>query len=197
MKIYSKIILIALCSLISNASLAFGVGAGTIINSSGDADITTPDCFSCESGSATTEQSGFFLVLDTAIAKDKLFNYRLEIGKGEFEYSGGAKYDDFFIVNDFGFSFVRTSMVRVWAGPQLHISFQSPQSNTEVGDGVGVALGLAIGANIHVAKSLSIFVKLSRGLSGNYIYETDSFYDEEVDHDYTNINAGILFRFGS
>jgi len=80
-----------------------------------------------------TEYSSFGFVLDTAVAKDRLFNYRLSLGQEKCNHKPGdgretIELDNFVIVNDFGFGVVRQPLgqsgsLRVWIGLESKISF--------------------------------------------------------------------------
>ena len=72
------------------------------------------------------------LVVDTCLAQDKLFNYRLHLG---YDYiamdlksrSAGiyeAKFNRINIFNNFGFGIVRNKLLRFWIGPQLGLRCQ-------------------------------------------------------------------------
>ncbi len=93
--------------------------------------------------------------LDTNVAGDKLFNYRLNIGYeytsseifgGDFNTSNGLNLN-----NMFGFGVYRGQRARVWLGPSLRLSADF-WSDTFPGIDfvdVGVGGGLALGVNLH------------------------------------------------
>lgn len=72
---------------------------------------------------------GFTLVYDTALARDRLFNYRLNLGYANrftdtiapFEKNA---YHQVVWSNTFGIAFYRNRLVRLWAGPLIALSYQ-------------------------------------------------------------------------
>ena len=171
----------------------FGSGSGTwTINTEGsdDNDIDTDD-----SG------TGFGFILDTAVAKDKLFNYRLGVGmeKKEYEIDDGPtlKVDNFVMDNDFGFGVYRSPNFRLWLGPELKISY-----GTESVDGldysvVSIGVGPVVGLNYNIGERLTL------GVKSGYLFEYTAGYGEDdngdsVDHsgtdDFFYFNFAIIYR---
>ena len=131
---------------------------------------------------------GFGFILDTAVAKDKVFNYRLQIGYENAEYDIDSVYnedlninisanvsnfeldiDRFVIDNTFGFGIVRIPNFRLWIGPQLRIGYMSGDGTLTFIHGTkrnldfdGLVLGIApvIGANFNFINNLTIGVDL-------------------------------------
>ena len=75
---------------------------------------------------------------DTAVAKDKLFNYRMNLGYenvqesiasfGNFSSYHGASFE-----NIFGFGVYRSRLMRVWLGPSLRIAGGAIDKSTLLG----------------------------------------------------------------
>ena len=67
---------------------------------------------------------GFEFVLDTAVARNTVFNYRLNLGYEKFE-SKDADLDmeSIIVDNTFGFAAFRNKVVRLWLGPQVRFSY--------------------------------------------------------------------------
>jgi hypothetical protein len=80
--------------------------------------------------------SGYGLVLDSNIGKNKLYNYRLNIESNRIKVVDGIEYDKTAIVNTFGFALYRNKRVRVFMGPRLNIGFEKRQNN----EGIEISL---------------------------------------------------------
>jgi hypothetical protein len=140
--------------------------------------------------------------MDTNVAADRLFNYRLDVG-----YHRSAWVDDLFATvsgfgssngvmlnNVFGFGVLRTSAVRVWLGPAIRMNFDV-YPDAELFDyqlGVGPQLGI----NLNTGSVFTIV------LSSAYNYKWGWFLDTSVleegvtshrDH-YVSVNLSFLFR---
>ena len=134
----------------------------------------------------------FGFLLDTCTSQDKLFNYRLTVGldivplKLDSFESLGVKWDPndlgvdldqtgwgFNMKHTFGFGILRTSAVRVWAGPALRLYCDffgeaanpynvDPYSSGDSSILLGGGAGPEVGVNIHLGGTFSI------GVSGGY-----------------------------
>jgi len=163
--------------------LSRGIG-NTDFNEDYDDDDRWADLES--SGDAKFFGCGF--ILDTAVAKDKVFNYRLQIGYEDVEYDLDSVHnedlsrdisanvsnfelniDRFVIDNTFGFGIVRIPNFRLWIGPQLRIGYMSGDGTLTFIHGTkhkldfdGLVLGIApvIGANFNLINNLTIGVDL-------------------------------------
>ncbi len=100
------------------------------------------------------------LAVDTAVAKDKLFNYRMNLGYEHVrEKIGGstfASYNGGSFENIFGFGVYRSKLMRVWLGPSVRLGvgvlddqglFGVPVPGTLINLTAGG--GLAAGINVH------------------------------------------------
>lgn len=68
-------------------------------------------------------------LLDTAVARNKFFNYRLYLGYDTVMNSGGRLFDAFnmhrvVLSNTFGFAVFANKFIRVWLGPALSLQIQ-------------------------------------------------------------------------
>lgn len=137
----------------------------------------------------------FGFVLDSAVAADRVFNYRLELGYGRSEYDlpldMTIKTDVYTINNTFGFGVVRTRVVRLWLGPQLGIYYEDGDG---FWDAFGINVGPALGLNIH----LGPVVSLSFSAYGRYGYYYIDFDDGDYDDTQWIVggHAALLFRLG-
>jgi hypothetical protein len=115
----------------------------------------------------------FGFVLDTNLAQDRLFNYRLHVGfmRGKREYTvtnvngidlDCSRFDCSFkdetfgvaIDNTFGFGVLRTRTVRLWIGPTIRLAIDgctdcSGYDSTFIGFGAGPTIGLNINIGDH------------------------------------------------
>ncbi|MFH0976943.1 MAG: hypothetical protein V1874_14265 [Spirochaetota bacterium] len=69
-------------------------------------------------------KAGGGFILDTALAYDRLFNYRLNLGGAYIKLYNDSgvpdlKGTEFHCYNSFGFGVYRSEDIRVWAGPQI------------------------------------------------------------------------------
>lgn len=136
------------------------------------------------------------LVLDTNLASDQLFNYRMELGFTNLHSSYQQEEPDivaqllverltgtFFPINKketywensfllttihyFGFGVVRTKTVRFWLGPQLTIGGMLTNNK-----GFYAGLGLALGLNINIGEVFTLSITGSgRYLGGVTFYK--------------------------
>jgi hypothetical protein len=124
-----------------------------------------------------SDKYGFGLAIDTNVAADRLFNYRLNLGyqktnrefdvpslgssiiaaplAGELRNIDG---DGLSLNNHFGFGMLRTRDVRLWAGPTLRLGFDVFDTNSNSVDIVDVyaGVGAALGINIHTGSLVSL-----------------------------------------
>ena len=63
------------------------------------------------------------LIWDTNLAADRIFNFRQNIGFESFN-SSQLKLTQFSLTTTFGFSPVRTRLLRFWLGPQLNLQYR-------------------------------------------------------------------------
>jgi hypothetical protein len=80
---------------------------------------------------------GLGFVLDTCLAKDNLFNYRLNIGYAKLDISNekGKSIEDmtgneYSLYNTFGFGIFRSEVVRFWLGPQIGFGWTKGEYET-------------------------------------------------------------------
>ncbi|MDL1968971.1 MAG: hypothetical protein LWW97_10630 [Deltaproteobacteria bacterium] len=166
--------------------LSHGIGDGA---ADFNEDYDSDDWWNDLESSGDAKFSGYGFIFDTAVAKDEVFNYRLQIGYEDAEYDIDSVYDGdlhidisdfvgnfkldidrFVIDNTFGFGIVRKENFRIWIGPQLRIGYMSGDGTMTLIDGTklnldfddGLVLGLApvIGVNFNFINNLTIGVDL-------------------------------------
>jgi hypothetical protein len=143
-----------------------------------------------------TEFIGAGMVLDSAVARDRVFNYRLNVGyeklKVEFDRpeseinlpeSGLDQLESVVIDQDFGLAIYRSDLTRIWFGPELRIFF----SHDEFGMGLGPVLGI----NLHTGREASVALKLGFLFSdfADGVFSSD--YEKES---HAFVNLAVLFR---
>ena len=150
---------------------------------------------------------GLGFVLDTCVARDSLFNYRLQIGYEGINHSIEAEngYEDdlgltgFAFTNDFGFGVLRRSFMRLWVGPELRFSYGAGEyDDRDYYDVYFMTFGIgpAVGANFHLGQApISLAVKMSylfEAYVGAGVYDGPYDYDDQV---YTGSGSTIFFTF--
>jgi hypothetical protein len=133
-----------------------------------------------------TKMIGF--ILDTNVATDSVFNYRLNIALDELDPGRRSKKIDGYVMDHtFGFGVLRTQHVRLWIGPQINLAYY----NEDDFDMFGLGFGPAIGVNIHAGDKVSFTVT-----SGyKYLFLFGSGYDDFTGYEgQYYINFGVLFR---
>ena len=207
-------VLSLLLALVFLTSSAMAIGLGVYYNGygSGSADWTEDHDGWELDYEGDTESTGFGFVLDTAVAKDTLFNYRLNIGLEDVTKEEGdgvveAEFDSYVIDNTFGFAVLRKKVVRLWLGPQLRISYSegNPINDPDFDINlVGFGLGAVFGANFNIGRvftpAVSIGYRYTKYI-GTGDYSNSSYYTSpEVDYDVTEtrlfVNLAVLFRMG-
>ncbi len=129
-----------------------------------------------------TRHLGFGLALDTAPARDRLFNYQLNIGYERASHRnsnawGNADFDCFVISNDFGFGTLITPTTRLWFGPEVRVEWADGSasiSNYKI-QMFGLGIGPVIGINFNIGDSQTFVVKAGYLLL-NHFAEGDGFY---------------------
>jgi len=175
---------------------AFGMGLSVPVYTNVEHDQTSSSDYYVEWEEDSV--SGFGLVIDTNIGKNKLYNWRLNIESTEVEGKYGGEFDRISFVNTFGFSLFRNERVRVFAGPRLNIGIEERGSD---GSGVEVSIAPAVGVNVHLGSVVSLGLDIDYKISalstsiGDYDY---GYYDRDYDEDLSGMMARfyILFKFG-
>lgn len=166
-------------------------------DSSWDFDFDTDD-----------KRGGIGFIFDTAVAKDTLFNYRLNIGSEavDYETDGGGTFETtgWFMAHDFGFGIVRKGRLRLWVGPEVRLSYSEGEMDINKDwemNVFSIGVGPVVGLNVNFGKTLTLALKagaLSMGSGG--ILE-DNFWEDEYNLEgsgsYSFVNVGLIFRIGN
>ena len=123
------------------------------------------------------------LAMDTAPARDKLFNYQLNIGYDRSSHNnsnawGNAEFDGFVISNDFGFGTLITPTTRLWFGPEVRLEWAEGSANNITNYKLhmfGVGVGPVIGVNFNIGDRHTFALKTGF-LLVNYFSQGDGFY---------------------
>ena len=148
------------------------------------------------------DQFGGGFSVDTNVAADRLFNYRLDVGyhrvEGEYGTFGDLDGNGLVLHNSFGFGVFRNHRVRVWLGPAVRLNFDSFDDVPIYGDvfKFGVGVGPEVGINLHTEDSLSI--GLTTGYQIRYVLavpDGSSSNEDGYEH-MAFIKLHVLFRLG-
>ncbi|OGW26325.1 MAG: hypothetical protein A2X56_07080 [Nitrospirae bacterium GWC2_57_13] len=195
-------LLVSLYSALPAAAAGFGLVATT-----GNNTIDWTSDWVVNSFSTDAEHSGFGIVFDTNVAKERMFNYRFEFTKAEatfknFTAAGLAMEVDGFAMNHtFGFGTQLSPMLRFWVGPEIRMTWMDgaltndPQADLDV---FGFGVGAAIGLNINFPGQLTLALKGGYSLM-NYVGEGDSpvthnWTDYDGDEDHAYVTFALIIR---
>ncbi|HOT45785.1 MAG TPA: hypothetical protein PLM53_01665 [Spirochaetota bacterium] len=111
---------------------------------------------------------GLAVILDTAVAKDRLFNYRFSIDCNSMMVQKDLVFANISysinrltVANTFGFGFIRTPFMRVWAGPQLALTYEFKNRNSAIFNPVLYnKIGSVVGVNIHAGNNMTFAVEM-------------------------------------
>jgi len=191
-------ILILLTFLWSSDVFSMGVGF-----TSGSADEKWTDTNSFNLPESNYDSDSFGFVLDTNVAKNKLFNYRFTIKDEENSSEvGSIKYEGIAMTHDFGFGIIRAPHFRLWVGPRINIAIYDEVSIGNVrtsADIFGFAIGPVLGVNFHLPKVASFSITAGQ-VRGEYFGDinnsfNNNVFDVDVDYKSNFINFSVLFRF--
>ncbi len=199
-----RVIVLALCTVcLFGATEVLATGIGPYFEyGRGSFSPTVDDIEGLTDVDANFKADHFTIgfLLDTCTSQDKLFNYRLTVGLdivklnldsielGGLEVDAGDLLDEtgwgFNMKHTFGFGILRTSAVRVWAGPSVrfYCDFFGDAANPYTvnyggSDDSSILLGGGggpeVGVNIHLGSGLSI------GVSGGYHFNYAAYILED------------------
>jgi hypothetical protein len=206
----STIIFLVGFSMVAQSAMAVGIGFyGTWAMGKG---IQTWEVLNTEKKYKTSHMKwGGGILIDSAVAKDTIFNNRLYLGFGmntrTTDFSGTdaeVEMYDFSLFNTFGFGLVRLSFMRLWLGPQIGITYSFGDfdfvQNREYYE-VGFFGGISSGINFNIGTFLSFSVDggFRYGGLANY-YDISSTSVKTLKPFATAyegfINVSVIFRIG-
>lgn len=152
----------------------------------------------------TSNDFAFGFTLDTAVAKDKVFNYRMNLnyergiidlkiaglGSADDQKSNGMAMDHIF-----AFGVVRNDNMRLWVGPAIRLSVSGIDQSGYNGIEADFGFGAIAGVNIHMSDLISA------GLTFGYTYNgaiagTDTVgIDTAFTGGLHRISAGVVVLF--
>ena len=195
------------CVIAIFASNAGAVGLGGYIEyGSGSSDWNADDLYNFWDFETDTTFTGYGFVLDTNVARDRLFNYRLQIGyekEDEKVKTTGEKLSlkGISITNDFGFGVLRTPQVRLWLGPELKFAYLTGSPDLEPNLDIKIfkfGIGPVAGANFNIGKTFTLALKtgyLFQGFVGDGDWKNNYNY---IDYDGTLnqffVNLSVICR---
>jgi len=211
MCVMKKLFLLSLFGILfatmSGNAFAAGLGFfGTFEGGSGDDwEIDTNSQGSLKDIDSDVARFGVGFVFDTAVAKDKLFNYRLnaalvgvdiELTHDLFPDKADVDLVGLALDNTFGFGVLRTEKVRLWIGPRVRVGFYVGDVEEDDVTAAEFGIGGALGANFHVSPTVSLGVETGFMYSG-YAGEVETdFGDFDIEGTTGSLflNGVVLFR---
>lgn len=178
------------------SSSVFAIGLGVTSGSGGETWTGTSGNY------RDRDISNFGFVLDSNVARDKTFNYRLSLMTEDNNSEGsGLDMSGVSMTHDWGFAIIKDRIFRLWVGPRLRIAYYDELEynglKADYGDILAFGVGPVIGLNIHIPRVVT-FALTTAYLRGFYDGNYDSSYYNSinVDVDSTGMyfNASIIFR---
>ncbi len=140
----------------------------------------------------TTKKVGVGFALDTNVAKDRLFNYRLNLGyqhsKREYDSGYEEDYNGFTMNHAFGFALYSSPSLRVWAGPALRMGVDVLDENNPTLSifNLNIGGGPQVGLNLHTGDRVSIALSAAY----QYLYVGQFWVYDDDDYDTDNYDGG-------
>lgn len=186
-------------------SEAWAIGLGLYGSAgSGSADVKI-NCSGCDTFKNDAKHIGFGFILDTTVAQDALYTYRLNISyeqlmfQNKLDSTDEVELDSLVIDNDFGFGVVRKKKVRLWLGPELRVSYSSGKvkdTNIDIDLG-GFGVGPVIGVNINLGNVVTLGIKsgyLMTWYTGERSCSGCSTHTVNISEGLPFINFALIFR---
>jgi len=137
---------------------------------------------------ADASHFGINFVFDSNVARDRVFNYRLNFGieffNHEYEYDyydsyygyyywGTASNEGLRIITDhtFGFGILKSRVVRLWLGPTVRVGFVTGDDASGISLGAGIT---ALGLNFNFGSVFTL------GLEAGYMFNADLYFDDVI-----------------
>ena len=166
---------------------AAGLGLYMVGNSN-QAEVTQEYIFDTNVTRTWNEKmAGIGFTADNNLGKDTLFNYRfnLEYLSGYVDTIDGQD-SDFIklqrinMLHTFGFGFIRTEKLRVWAGPRISTTYQTLDDTNTDNSGYEFGIGIApvVGINVNFNRKLA----LAFDADYRFGWTSGQWYDEVLTH---------------
>jgi hypothetical protein len=203
--LFRRTVMVLLLLLIASPVCAGGIGiffTGGDVEAEWDGDIT--------SIKSDGWHRDFGLTIDSNLATDRLFNYRMELGRAEWEVDSfnnsgvDADLDGLVMTHTFGFGGLIAPPVRLWFGPELRFTRLDGELDGVTAardiDLFGYGLGAAVGLNYNLPGRLTLAAKsgfvmmryLGNGPNWDGSVWQNSDYD--VDEDLVYLGVSMYFR---
>ncbi|MBN2077560.1 MAG: hypothetical protein JW838_01250 [Spirochaetes bacterium] len=162
-------IIMAAALLIAAERHTSGLGLGLSMKDDPPGMPQAPEVtFSSPMARLTHSLTGLDFVMDTAVARDRLFNYRLTIECANFTRweerlfsSRSYQVNRLLWANTFGFGIVRTRLMRIWVGPQVALSYEFKNRDRAIlGSAIYTTVGPVVGANINTWENVTLGFEL-------------------------------------
>jgi len=189
------------------ASSAWAGGLGLFV-SGGKADAEWDGDYTSVDADGRHRDFGF--TVDSNLETDRLFNYRLELGRAEWEVDDfanqgvDADLDGLVMNHDFGFGGLIAPPVRFWFGPELRFTLLDGELDGVPGardiDLFGYGLGAAVGVNVNLPGRLTLSAKTGAVMMrylGNGPDRSGGTWvssDYDIDEDLVYLSLSIFFR---
>ena len=199
MKTSIRILAFVMLSLTGLNANAIGFGLYTTASNSGTAEWDYPN--TVNDFETDVDQKEIGIVMDTAVASDNIFNYRLQLAsvKTSYERQGfnDIEMEGKIMTHTFGFAVVRNQTMRLWIGPQISLRDLDSKDNNLPLEIDGGGLQAAAGINLYISPSLSLTGELGYSISNNYHVDSDTAFGHlDIEEDRSFFNVGIIYRFG-
>jgi hypothetical protein len=189
-KLFISIIFFILVLFFSSSVKALSIG-GYITGAKGTYDWTyNYDSYSVGATSVESDVSkyGGGFILDTAVAEDQLFGYRLNVGYTKIKINNDKAPDidgfEFQAYNNLCIGIFRSEYIKLWIAPQIGVGIISAKYELNNQPGINrfdtyfASAGMAAGINLHVSDLISIGLDSGYRISkhsGNGEYNNYSF----------------------
>ena len=169
------ILMLTGCIALFSIQSAMAFGIGVYMDGAYNKFSATDQGYSTDLGEYGFLGAG--LVLDSCLAKNQLFNYRLQLG-----YQKDLKYPDYpthkiSMNNYFGFGIVRMKYFRWWLGPQLGLRYYILDSGNGTDNEAGGNVGLVMGFNFNIGQVFTI--GLDFGFRYNFLFRSPLIHGPE------------------
>ena len=152
----------------------------------------------------STNKVGVGFAFDTNVAKNSLFNYRLNLGYQhswrEYDFGIEEAYNGFTMNHAFGFALYRSPSWRLWLGPALRLSADVLHEDRIAGRVVNLSIGAGpqLGLNVHTGKHVSLaFSAAYQYLYAGLVHSYDNYSDTDTydgGQHLGSLNLTFLFR---
>jgi len=202
MRRFIYVLMFLLLAFSGGSAFALGLGFyGTVQGGGGNWELENQSGVKFYDDDGDTGRLGIGFALDTAVARDKLFNYRLNVGLErfdiDFDNSGGTtgEFLGLAVDNTFGFGVMRTEKVRLWIGPRVRVALYGGDYDNDSTVDIGLfefGVGGVFGANFHVGPTVSLGFETGVMFSG-YGGEVETNF-AGVEYDLTGSSANLFLN---